>query len=104
MSFRRDPHGECAALPGHALHLRRTAVEPCDLAYHVQPQPGTLAAAAGRVHLIEALPYLLLLVRRDALAVIPDSQADNIPLFFPVNVNASLGRVRRRCRTGRRWK
>ena len=93
MSFRRDPHSEYAALPGHALHLRRTAVEPCDLAYHVQPQPGALAAAAGRVHLIEALPYLFLLVRRDALAVIPDSQYRL--LRFPADGH---------CRTGRRWK
>ena len=49
-------------------------MEPCDLAYHVQPQPGALAAAAGRVHLIEALPYLFLLVRWDARTIVADGQ------------------------------
>ena len=69
--------GEGAAQVGDALQGHVAAVGLGDLAHHGQPQPGPAPLpAAGGIHLVEPLPYLLLLLPGDADAVVPHREPD----------------------------
>ena len=62
-----------------------------DLLHHGQPQPRAGALPVGRIHLIEPLPDLLLLVRADPDAVVLDGQKslfENLNLYVLCARNA----------------
>ena len=60
--------------PGRLLRLMRPLWIRAICSTMDRPSPHHLSAAAGGVGLIEALPYLLLLLRRYALALVPDGE------------------------------
>ena len=84
-------HGEGAAAPGFALQRDVAAVRLNDPAHDRQAQARAARRIAGLIHLVEALPYALLLLSGDARAVVAheDERAIAAALQLHLDVAAS---------------